>query len=327
MITLKLAAAQVQGFQSYKMMSTMRALSDSFEVTCPNSPSAQNLIAGSACEVLIDDQLMITGIIDRVAYNSDTRIITWTGRDNTRDLIDSFPVVSTGEWKNVTAKEIISFLASPFGITVEGEDGPNFDQYNVELDAPIHTTIAEICSLSGLLATSTSEGNVLLTKALPLHSEIVLQEGRNITSMEMIADVSKTFGCYTVLGQQTFIGNDQISATQPFGRSIHSEDNPRKFTTISPNSVDFASAQTQADWIAAEKESSKEYLKVTIAEYSNVQPNTLIPFVSDTLRIYSKRLIESVIWDYSPEEGHRTTFILVNPSKYGGPPEEFTKWL
>jgi prophage tail gpP-like protein len=327
MITLKLARAQVEGFQTYKVMSTMRALSDAFELTCPNSTSAQGITAGSACEVLVDGDLTITGKVDRVHYSSKTRMLTWTGRDKTGALVDSSPVISTGQFVGLTAKEIIAALSSPFGITVTGEDGKTFKQYNVELDAPISDTIAEVCSLSGILATSSSDGNIILTKAEATISNIILQEGRNISEFEMTADASKVFSSYKVIGQQTFTGNDQTSATQPFGTTVGTGVSPRLKLIISPNSVDFAAAQTQSDWIAAEIESSKEVLLVTIAEYSEVQPNTLITFVSETLRISSKRLIESVIWEYSPDAGHRTTFILVNPSKYGGEPEEYTEWL
>jgi prophage tail gpP-like protein len=327
MITLKLERAQVSGFQTYKVMSTMRALSDAFELTCPNSTSAQGITAGSACEVLVDSDLTITGTVDRLHYSSKTRTFTWTGRDKTGTLVDSTPVISTGQFVQLTAKEIIAALASPFDITVTGEDGKFFKQYNVELDLPIANTIAEVCSLSGILATSSSDGNIILTKAEAIVSEIILQEGRNIAEFEMTADASKVFDVYKVIGQQTFIGNDPTSATQPFGFASGTGVYPKMKTIISPNSVDYAAAQTQADWIAAEIESSKESLSVTIAEYSAVQPNTLITFISDTLRISSHRLIESVIWEYSPEAGHRTTFILVNPSKYGGELEEYTEWL
>jgi prophage tail gpP-like protein len=327
MITLKLERAQVEGFQTYKVMSTMRALSDAFELTCPNSTSAQSIKAGSACQILVDDDLTITGSVDRLHYSSRQGILTWAGRDKTGALVDSCPVISTGQFVSVTAKQIIAALALPFDITVTGEDGKFFKQYNVELDGRISDTIAEICSLSGILATSSSDGNIILTKAEAVLSDIILQEGRNVAEFEMTADASAVFNTYKVIGQQSFIGNDQTSATQPFGFTSGSGVYPRIKIIISPNSVDFAAAQTQADWIAAEIESSKETLSVTIAEYSAVQPNTLITFISDTLRISGQRLIESVIWEYSPEAGHRTTFILVNPSKYGGEPEEYTEWL
>lgn len=327
MIQLKTATASVEGFQSYKMMSTMVALSDVFELTSPNSLSAGQLKAGTPCQVLMDGELIISGGIDRVRYSSSERILTWTGRDKTRHLVDSCPVVASGEWKGVYAREIIASLASPFGITVEGEDGRYFKQYNAELDLPCHVIIAEICSLSGILATSTPTGNVLLTKAEPTYSEISLQEGHNITTFEMIADVSKAFKTYKIIGQQSFIGTDLNSATQPFGEVSGTGESERLKVIISPNSIDFAAAQVQADWIASESEASKEYLKATIAEYANVQPNTLIPFTSETLGISSMRLIETVLWEYSPEKGHQTSFVLVNPLKYGGTPEEFTSWL
>jgi prophage tail gpP-like protein len=327
MITLKIAKAQIEGFQTYKMMSTMKALSDVFELTCPNSPSAQGLTAGSACEVLIDDDLTITGAVDRIHYSSKSRILTWTGRDKTGDMVDSTPVVSTGQWTGLTAKEIIASIALPFGITVTGEDGLTFPQYNTELDATCAEIIAELCSMSGMLATSSSDGNIVLTKAATIQSEIILQEGRNIKDMEFIADASAVFSSYKVIGQQSFTGTDQTSATQPFGTVAGTGASPRLMTVINSNSMDYASAASQAEWIAADKESSQEYVKVTIAEYSKVQPNTLITLVSDTLRISGQRLIETVIWEYSPEEGHHTTFILVNPSKYGGTLEEFSEWL
>jgi prophage tail gpP-like protein len=327
MMQLRISRASVEGFQTYKVMSTMRALSDAFEASAPNSTPAQGIKAGSACEVLVGGTKLITGSIDRVHYSSKSRIWTWSGRDKTGVLTDSCPVVSTGQFVSVTAKELIAALALPFDITVSGEDGKTFTQYNVELDLPISDTIAEICSLAGLLATSTEDGNIALITAEATVSDIVLQEAHNVVDFEMTADASKVFNSYKVLGQQTFNGNTQEAATQVIGTTVGSGTSPKLKTIISPNSVDYAAAQVQSDWAAAEIESSKEALVMSIAEYTDVSPNTLITVSSPTLGIEARRLIESVLYEYSPTGGHLTTFVLVNPAKYGGTAEDYTEWL
>lgn len=326
---MKLETTQAEGFSSSEIFSTMNSLSDMFQASCAISSAAHGIQAGLPCQIFVDDEKIITGNIDKVRVSSREKTITWTGRDKTRNLIDSSPKVQTGEWKNSTTKEIISDVASEFGISVEGENGRLFTQYNTSVSTKCSEIIAELCSVSGILATSTSDGNIVLAKAEPVASDIILEEDRNIEEFEMIADDSNSYQEYKILGQQTFInGNDQISATAPFAVATGSSVASRYLTVISPVSTDFASAQVQVNWLRDEKEADRETLSVTVAGRVDVRPNTIISRVLiPSLRIDSKRLIEAILWKYSEGTGNTTTFFLVNPSKYGGAAEEFTGWL
>ncbi len=313
------------GFLSYDIYSSIGSIADAFRFVHLNEPGLQELQVGTRCEIEFGNEPMITAVIDKVRVASKLKGIEWTGRTITRDLIDCTPQVASGEWLNCSTKEIIQELSDPFGIMVMGEEGVRFPQFNIELDMKCSDIISELCIRSDLFPTSDSKGNLLLIKKGPNTSKYIVTEADNIEEFEMVADISSSYGSYKVYGQQSFQNVSLENATKPFGETPKLGN--RQISMISPMSMDFLSSQVQAEWIAQVQEPSKEALRVKVSGSSLIAPNTIISVLIPSARVSGPRLVESMHWSFSPEDGESTTFYLVNPSKYGNPGSEYTGWI
>ena len=63
----------------------------------------------------------LTGLIDRVVINAETKTITLTGRDMYKHLIEQ-TIKDTHEWKETPAKDIIVELVEELGLEIEAEE-------------------------------------------------------------------------------------------------------------------------------------------------------------------------------------------------------------
>lgn len=75
---------------------------------------------GSACEVWIGQDKLITGWVDEVnpSHSGGERKIEVKGRSRTADLIDCSAVNKPGQWSNQSLQRIADDLAGPYGVPV-----------------------------------------------------------------------------------------------------------------------------------------------------------------------------------------------------------------
>jgi prophage tail gpP-like protein len=154
--------------------------------TYPGDKAPIELREGLPCEVKLGDDLVITGYIDDLETDDTdtTTSVRLAGRDKTADLVDCSAIHKTGQWRGVRLVQIVTDLAKPFGIAVvvaPGTDtGEVFKRFALEEGETAFSAIDRACRLRGVLATSTPEGQVLLTTASTVHSGVHLIEGVNM---------------------------------------------------------------------------------------------------------------------------------------------------
>jgi prophage tail gpP-like protein len=308
-------------WSSYTISTSITGISDSVVFT---GRSIENIKANTEIEVKLDSETtLFRARIDKVSPIQNTA--KWLARSLTASLIDSCPIVSTGEFINRSTKQIIQALALPFDIEVEGDEGVFFSKYNVELDSTCYGIIRELCTFSGLVASTTTDNKLRLTKYTE-HTpiELELQEGQNC-NFQLVVDTTKQASEYEVLGQSSFLnGNNN---TQVHNKVTGTYPYVRRACLISDASTNNSLVVNQTDWAARGFEGSVEKLKAKIPGLRLIQKGIYVTINSPSCRITNGlRLVEGI--NYVLDNGYEyTELILVPPSKYGGKVVELSGWL
>jgi len=273
--------------------------------------------------------LLFTGKVEHVQPIENKA--TWTCRSTTGILTTSAPITETGEFKQLTSKALIQRICSPFGVTVEGEDGIQIPKYNIELDRPCSEAIAEICKFSGLITTPTPEGNIKLLRygpELPKKDEVELYLTGNNARFEFECDSTNQGSSYNVLGQGSFNSGD---LTQLEGQQDGTYPFTKRMTRISDMLSSRFTVRKEVEWLHRAGEASVESLRASIFPMTLVEKGKYVNIDSQWCRIYDGvRLIERVLYvlDKSVTPSVDTTVLgLVLPIKYGGPTVLTTGWL
>lgn len=170
---------------------------------------------GDAVEVLIGDDLVITGWVEALPLRYDASAITKgiVGRSKTADLIDcsAAPVQHSGK----SLFRIASALAQPFGIAVVDAGSPA----DAVIDAqPEHgeTVVDCLNRLLGqvqTLAYDDEQGRLVLGKPGNTRAATALVLGENILSCDTERSVRERFSRYLVTGQRPGTDDDFGEAT------------------------------------------------------------------------------------------------------------------
>ncbi len=161
---------------------------------------------GDACQLLIDNQPVITGWIDDAnpSYSADDHIISVSGRDATEDLVDCSGGTNGTEWKGQNLAGIVSRACKPFNIPVlvETDLGEIFASETVQDGETVFELIDRLCRQRGVMAMSDGLGNLILTKASDQASGGRLVYGDNILSGSKSWSWRDRHSSYQIKGQQ-----------------------------------------------------------------------------------------------------------------------------
>lgn len=209
---LKVAGKTFLGWQSVRIQRGIEQLAGIFELTVTdrwNTDSQQvyfELKPGQECQVLVDDQVLITGYIDSVSrrYDKQSHEISVSGRDKTADLVDCSAVYKTGAWQNKTLDQIAADVLQPFGIglTVAADVGSPLPVLSIQEGESVYELLERAARMKALLLIADGQGNLVLTRAGTTQAVADCVEGQNILQAEGSFDWKDRFSAYIIKGQQ-----------------------------------------------------------------------------------------------------------------------------
>jgi prophage tail gpP-like protein len=311
-------------FTSFRIVTSITNIADSVMFS---TRLFEELTIGTSVDILLDENTpLFPAKLDRVSPSGNFG--RWQARSTTSILVDSCPIVSTGEFKNLSTKQIIQRIASAFGVQVYGEDGIVFGKYNIELDSTCDVIIAELCIVSGLIANTNVDGSLTLVKYsadTSIDPAFQLQEGMNC-SMQFVADHRRVANEYVMLGQQSFLlDNNPTNAKHTIAGSYVGT---KRATFVSPISTNGTTIKDQLIWHTNTWEATAETLLAKIPGIRLIEKGQMVLVNSSPARIENgKRLIETVQYVQMEDGQAYTELTLVLPSKYGGEEVERSGWI
>lgn len=232
-----------------------------FEVSMTNrwgaaeSTSPRTVLAGMPVQVLVNEDLVMTGYIDDVdpEYDDKNHSITVRGRSKLGDLVDCS--TEGKQFKGMSLLAIAKTLCEPFGIAVNADSSvqdvatQQFTQTKtLDVGQPIWEFLEELARTRAVLLTSDANGNLLITRAGTGRADVALVLGQNIKSASGSFSHRELFSDYTVTAQQPdAVQLEGVDVSQPIGRATGSGRH-RPFVVSADESADVAGCKTRAEW-------------------------------------------------------------------------------
>lgn len=253
---------------------------------------------GSLCKVLIDDELVFTGSIEKlnIDYDKTNHVLVVVGRDLTGDLLDSTLEKISGIGRGTSLKDIIKIILAQLskdtidvlgiaGVTVEEVE--KIDGFNTAADIASPETgdnawkfIEELARKRQVLLKTDENSNIIITRSQPtvlqngILKNVVGAEDNNIIKGSMAYDLTKRFAVYIIQTQENLIALederspdlDQVVSQR--GRILDSEIRKGRQMVLAPK---FAAAskdnENRAVWERNIRKGRGKLYRVTVAGF------------------------------------------------------------
>lgn len=341
-LTILIDGRRYGGWISPTITRSLEQCAASFEVRHSDrvlgQPAAWPLRPFSAVQVLVGNDLLVTGYIDVLDAGlepAETNL-QFAGRSKTADLVDCVTEIEGGEFRGGTLASIARALASKFGIDVADEvnDGTVFPVQGIEPSDRAFTFLEELARMRGVLLTDDEQGRLVITRTGSGRASGSLRQGVNIMAARMRTNVSKRFSRYVVRAQAGIAAslipwNAQGQALPPGGgvvtNIVATATDPqvpryRPMAVSAEGATDNTGALQRARWEASSRAGQSVQIEVTVSGWR--QPdgrlwriNELVPVAIPRWGLDETLLIVSTTHRLDPA-GRVTVMTLGAPAGY-----------
>lgn len=323
-----------EGWTGVSVTRDIERMSGSFQLQLtdkwPGIEEKRAVKPGFSSQLILDNHPLVTGYLDTVdvSIGTNDHTLTAVGRDKTADLIDCTAHHLTGEWRDTSLVQIARDLCQPFGIYVVSQVAAANDPiklFKLEEGETVFSAIERLCRIKGLLATSTTDGDVLLTQSQNA-SEIftILRTGKNANVLSASArfDNSERFSKITVKGQDSDDDfADPEDTTEPAAETVDNLiSRHRPLTVLAEEQVDAKACQDRADWEVAVRRGRSRTLTATVQGWQHSdglwKPLTKVPCEIPEMNLNGMMLISAVTYSKTSSAGTTATLSLSDPDAF-----------
>lgn len=276
------------GWTSVRIAEKLEAMTRTFEVGYTQKPGGVDpLKAGDAVEVMIGDDLVLSGWITAVktSYTSASLTRTVTGASKTVDIGDScLPRGADRQYKKLPPKELLESICKHFGVEVVDQVGKT-DRISASFnaDAKIFDVLKKVLLKNALILSDDEKGRLVIAlSGGGGRASDRLEVGGNVLSGECACDASGLFRHYGVVGNGTNPGSTKSPKDMKPDKWSDSEAVSRERTkvVVQKGNATAEEMQTRADNMKAYAEARARTLKYTVhgwrqSDGSLWKPNTL----------------------------------------------------
>jgi prophage tail gpP-like protein len=328
-LLLNIDGVKYSGWLNVTVRRSLETLADSFELSVTerwkNQTTRRPIAAGSACNISIDGERVITGFVDDVVpnYDAEQHSVDVAGRSKASDLIDcSF--FSAEDFKGKRFDVIVKKVCAPFGIDVivNADVGEAFTQsQKIEPGETVFEFLDRLARYRALRMVSSAEGALLITRTGTERVKTALRLGENILAASGSFSYRERFGEYSVMGQST--GDDNLFgavAAEPFGVYRDSAiTRYRPTVRIADGNINTDECKRQAKWERNTRMGRSGSIVYTVSGWRHADglwtPNTLVPVDDIFMDVLADRLITEVQYILD-DQGERTEIQVMRPEAF-----------
>ncbi|MGD1469022.1 phage baseplate assembly protein [Vibrio harveyi] len=288
---------------------------------------------GEACIIEIGGERVITGYIDDwvPSYDETQVIISVSGRDKTADLVDCSIDMTSGQFNNQTLDRIANAVCKPFGIKVivNADVGEAFQRIQIEQGETPHELLSRLARQRGVLLTSDTFGNLVITRRSREQAGVSLILGENVKAARGRFSYRQRFSNFKVKCVGASWGEyDSSESITVGGIEANVKDSEikryRPLIIVNEEITTADGAAKRGQW-----EKQRSLAKANGAEYTVTgwripqtgklwNFNTLVPVIDEIIGIDEELLISSVM--FSEDDGGRLAVIsVVKPESFDIP--------
>ena len=333
-VSLLIGGRRWSGWTDVRITRGIERLPSDFQVSLTEfSPTERGrgieILRGDSVQVLIGEDAVLTGYVDRIMRSLDTRshTVTITGRSKCADLVDAAAEWPGGQIVGSTVLEIAQKLAAPYGInvTAPGDPGPAIPKFNLMRGETPYSIIERLCRFGQLLAYDDPDGDLVLSTVSNRQTASGFREGVNVMRASLGATMDQRFSEYFSYQQSVATLND-IGEGGDLQATIFDTVVPRHRRRIiiseTSGGIGWEIAGRRAGWEAARRRGRSTVVQLSTDSWRDSKgivyaPNRLALVELPTLRASSALLTIGEVTYHSGPGGTQCDLTLM-------PPEAFT---
>jgi prophage tail gpP-like protein len=315
------------GWKEVAIRQSLECMAGAFHLSVTRKWDGQQqpykLREGLPCQVLIGDDVVITGYVDEYATegDKDSASITVQGRDKTGDLVDCSAIHKSGQWLQAGLQRIVTDLAKPFGIGVTVDAGVSlgeaFKSFSLQEGESVFQAIDRACRMRAVLCTSSPTGEVLLTRAGSVSTGVQLVEGVNIEAYSARHTWAERYSQVTVKGQGPG-DDDENGAAVAHGKAQATDaeiDRYRPLIVLAEHGAGLKALKDRATWETQVRMGRGKRGEVTVTGWRTGRdgavgelwrPNRLVYIASPAMYLDDEMLIVGCSYELSDKKGAQT---------------------
>lgn len=285
---------------------------------------------GEKCELKIDNELVLTGYIDRLdnSVAGDSFDLSIEIRSKTADLVDC----SAGyqQIQNRDAKSIAEELCKPFDITVkwDSKQEPRKITWKIEPMDTVFDVLKMIARECNLILTTNGEGEVLFTEA-GTENVGTLTLGKEVLSLQYTNDWTARFSDYICCGDNQSYRDDWKGGSETVIKkgnvktTVKDEEINRYRPTLMMTD-DVANGQNTKAMAEFERDRSismGKVITVRLRGWRNLtslwQINQCLSVAASPVVVADDWLITSVTFILNGDDGYVVELVLSPPEGFG----------
>ncbi|MFT2790529.1 phage baseplate assembly protein [Serratia sp. T13T92] len=347
-LTLKVGNKLIQGWGEIRVTRGIERLPSDFDLSLmdhyPGSDGEELVRKGDPCQVMLGDDLVMTGYIDRwnPALSKSRHEIRATGRGKCQDLVDC-----SAEWPNnvisqANALQIAQRLAAPYGINVSSdvEDMATVPQFTLNWGESSQEVIDRISRWAALLYFDMPDGNLLLTRVGTRKAASGVAQGENIEYASFTDSMDERFSDYIGVSMSTTpvaefspnAGYDAVTLARAQDPEAAKMRYRNRVIIVESTMIANQQAQNCIDWEMNRRFGRSRQLQVTIDSWRDKsgklwEPNTLIPISLPIFGLKDELWILAEVTFMRGEQGTAARMVLMPPAAFAVQPYAFYRQL
>lgn len=328
MVEIKVDGAVYGGWKNVRITFGIEQIANSFELGVTDRWAAQDnprpIKVGSACQVFIENQLIITGFVDASSpeFDANSHSISISGRDNTGDLVDCSAMHKTGQWAGASLDKIVRDICAPFKIKVlvDAPLGDKFATFSIQEGETAFECIDRACRMRAVMPVSDGKGNLVITRAKNGAPVAELIQGQNILYARGDFSLNERFSTYYIKGQDRGSDENADDATIHTQVSAIATDayikRPRPLIVLAEDKGAHATYKQRAEWERNVRRGRSARATVRVNGWKNAagelwRANTLAHLKSDYLGADANLLVVGGTFSLDDNQGEVTELSLV----------------
>lgn len=334
-VAIRVGGRRYSGWLSARIARGLETLCGSFELEVSDRWAGQAvawpIVEGSSVEVLVDDEVLIDGTVDRrsMSLTAGERRIAVYGRDAASVLVDCSVPLGNLQFRDAAPFDIVRKMADLYGIGVKLAPGVTLPgtmkRWAIGPGETPWQVIERLARAAGVLAVSDGAGGILLTRAGSARADAIV-EGDNLLEASADFSVMERFARYVVATQIAGTDNASGAATRVRAEAFDDGAPAGRLLVLRPAagvSADYA--RQFADWEARVRAARGDVVRASVVGWRQPSgelwaPNELCSISAPSIGVDGEMLISSVELSLGAG-GEVARLVLVRPDAYTPEPK------
>ena len=211
-VSIVTGGLQISGWESVEIHTGIEIMPWSFVLETtefyPGDESAITILEGASCQIMIGNDLVITGWVLDVLRRVTARghVVQVTGASKSVDLVECCAEFSTYQTNSTSSIALANKVCKPFNIQVIADDYPSptsIPQFSVILTETPYEIIERVCRFAAILFYDRPDGNITMGPVAAASAASGFVEGQNVEAFSALRSQVGRYSTVTAILMNT----------------------------------------------------------------------------------------------------------------------------